>query len=68
VGTTLNTAIHLILAPHSPALTPPPHPHPSQDLFQHNAWTVRVAGYQAADAERLKKVDFSAFYKKFDGN
>jgi hypothetical protein len=29
---------------------------------------VRVAGYQAADAERLKKVDFSAFYKKFDGN
>jgi hypothetical protein len=25
-----------------------------------------VAGYQAADSERLKKVDFSAFYNKFN--
>lgn len=37
-----------------------------QDLFQHNAWAVRVAGWQAADSERLKKVDFSAFYEKFN--
>lgn len=37
-----------------------------QDLFQHSAWTVKVAGYQAADSERLKKVDFSAFYDKFN--
>lgn len=37
-----------------------------QDLFQHSAWTVRVAGYQAADSERLKKVDFSSFYEKFN--
>lgn len=38
----------------------------TQDLFQHNAWAVRVAGWQAADSERLKKVDFSAFYEKFN--
>lgn len=51
---------------------PPPHaPHPApllckQDLFQHSAWTVKVAGYQAQDSERMKKVDFSAFYDKFN--
>jgi hypothetical protein len=36
-----------------------------QDLFQHNAWAVKVAGMEAADAARAKKVDFSAFYNKF---
>lgn len=36
-----------------------------QDLFQHNAWAVKVAGLEAADAERMKRVDFSAFYDKY---
>jgi hypothetical protein len=34
-------------------------------LFQHNAWAVKVAGMEAADAARMKRVDFSAFYNKF---
>jgi hypothetical protein len=38
---------------------------PLQDLFQHNAWAVKVAGMEAADAARMKRVDFSAFYNKF---
>jgi hypothetical protein len=36
-----------------------------QDLFQHNAWAVKVAGMEAADAARMKRVDFSAFYNKY---
>lgn len=38
-----------------------------QDMFQHNAWAVRVAGMAAA-GERVKQVDFSAFYKKLYGS
>jgi hypothetical protein len=36
-----------------------------QDLFEHNAWVVRVLGMEGA--ERVKVVDFSAFYAKFGG-
>jgi hypothetical protein len=36
-------------------------------MFQHNAWAVRVAGMAAA-GERVKQVDFSAFYKKLYGS
>jgi hypothetical protein len=44
-------------------VSPPPAP---QDLFQHNAWAVKVAGLEAdADAARMKRVDFSAFYNKY---
>lgn len=53
----------------NPPRLPPPTPAPllsNQDLFQHSAWTVKVAGYQAPDSERMKKVDFSAFYDKFN--
>jgi hypothetical protein len=34
-------------------------------MFQHNAWAVKVAGMEAADAARMKRVDFSAFYNKY---
>ena len=36
-----------------------------QDLFQHNVWTVKTKGAEAAAASRMKQVDFSEFYKKF---
>ncbi|WIA40422.1 hypothetical protein OEZ86_013779 [Tetradesmus obliquus] len=39
-----------------------------KDLFQHNAWAVKVAGMEAADSARMKRVDFSAFYNKFGGD
>jgi hypothetical protein len=36
-----------------------------QDLLQHNLWSVKVRGADAAAAERSKKVDFSQFYQKY---
>jgi hypothetical protein len=36
-----------------------------QDLFQHNVWTVKAKGAEAAAASRVRTVDFSDFYKKF---
>jgi len=52
--------------PRTPTPTPPPPTHkPSQDLYQHNVWTVKTKGAEAAAASRMKEVDFSDFYKKF---
>lgn len=48
----------------TPALKTRPY-YAKQDMFQHNAWAVKVAGMEAADAARMKRVDFSAFYNKY---
>ncbi|GBG00043.1 hypothetical protein Rsub_12868 [Raphidocelis subcapitata] len=37
----------------------------TQDLFQHNVWTVKAKGAEAAAAGRVRQVDFSDFYKRF---
>lgn len=36
-----------------------------QDMYQHNVWTVKTKGAEAAAAGRMRVVDFSDFYKKF---
>eukprot|EP00775_Hariotina_reticulata_P005205 gene5205-5443_t len=58
----LSNGAHLAMP--TPALKTRPF-YATQDLFQHNAWAVKVAGLEGADAARAKKVDFSAFYSKF---
>jgi len=37
----------------------------TQDMFQHNTWSVKVKGVGPQEDDSKQQVDFSQFYKKF---